>query len=119
MRLCYWLRSIGIIFDRQMVTAEFFTVGELAVHKQRTVGNVEPIFVYRQVGNIGFQLHHFRKSRCPFCKAAGEKRSKHFIDFLADTFFIGDAYILCEEAAARTHHRVLLQKVLTESDLIH
>ena len=79
---------------------------------------MEPIFVYWQVGNIGFQLHHFQKSRCPFGKAAVEERAKHFIDFLADTFFIGDTAILGKKAAAYAHHRVLLQKIFAESDLI-
>ena len=119
MQPCDWLQSVGVIFDRQTVAAEFFMVGELAVQEQCTVGNMNPIFVYRQVGNIGFQFHHFQKSRCPFCKAAGEKRAKHFIDFLADTFFISDTAILGEETAAHTHHRMLLKKLLTESDFIH
>ena len=113
------LRSIGIIFDRQTVAAEFFVLSELAVQKQRTVGNMEPIFVYRQIGHIGFQLHHFKKPRCSFGKAAVEIGTKHFVNFLADTFFVGDAAILGEEAAAHTHHRMLLKKLLTESDFIH
>ena len=119
MQPCDWPRSIGIIFDRQTVTAEFLFCAKLAAEKQCAVRHMDSIFVYRQVGNIGFQFHHFQKSRCPFCKAAGEKRAKHFIDFLADTFFISDTAILGEEAAAHTHHRMLLKKLLTESDFIH
>ena len=119
MQPCHRLRSVGIIFDGQAVAAELLLIGELTVQKQRTVGNMEPIFVYRKIGYIGFQLHHFQKSRCPFCKTAVEIRTKHFIDFLADTFLVSDTTILGEEAAAHTHHRVLLQKVLTESNLIY
>src|SRR5699024_2447891 len=58
-------------------------------------------------------------SRCPFGKATVEIGTEHFINLLADTFFIGDAAILAEEAAANPHHRVLLQKVLAEPDFIY
>lgn len=44
------LRSIGIIVDWQAVAAELLLIGELTVQKQRTVGNMEPIFVYRKIG---------------------------------------------------------------------
>ena len=38
---------------------------------------------------------------------------------LADTFFDCDAAILGKEAAAHTYHRMLLQEVLAESDLVY
>ena len=119
MQPCHRLRSVGIIFDGQAVAAELLLIGELTVQKQRTVGNMEPIFVYRKIGYIGFQLHHFKKSRCTFGKAAVEIGTEHFVDILAYTFFVSDTAILSKETAAHPHHRVLLQKVLAEPDLIY
>ena len=119
MQPCHRLRSIGIIVDWQAVAAEVFLLGEFTAEKQRAVGHMEPVFVYRKIGYIGFQLHHFKKSRCTFGKTAVEIRTKHFVDILAYTFFVSDTPILSKETAAHPHHRVLLQKVLAEPDLIY
>ena len=75
--------------------------------------------MYRKIGYIGFQLHHLKKSRCTFGKAAVEIGTEHFVDILAYTFFVSDTAILSKETAAHPDHRVLLQKVLTESNLIY
>ena len=119
MQPCHRLRSIGIIFDRQAVAAEVFLLGEFTAEKQRAVGHMEPVFVYRQVRCIGFQSECFQKAGCPFCKTAVEIGTEHFVDILAYTFFVSDTAILSKETAAHPDHRVLLQKVLTESNLIY
>ena len=118
MQPCHRLRSFGIIFDRQAVAAELLVIGELTVQKQRAVGHMEPVFVYRQVRCIGFQSECFQKAGCPFRETAVEIGTEHFINLLADAFFIGNTSVLGEETSAHAHHGILLQKVLTESNLV-
>ena len=45
MQPCYRLRSIGIIFDWQTVTAELLVFAELALDEQSAVGNVQPVLM--------------------------------------------------------------------------
>ena len=79
---------------------------------------MDSILLNGQLLRVGLQPERFQQGGGAAGRAARKMRAQHLIDLLANAFFISNAALHGEKAAADADHRILCQKVLTEQHLV-